>query len=108
MIPDVPYRSVVRPLTDEEGGGYLIEFPELQGCMSDGESVEEAIINGSTRCKAGSRRCAPRVTRSRSRWRGGRREDAHGHRSTNDFIRGPGSQPADAAVHSRGCGRGMA
>ena len=46
MIPDVPYRFVVRPLTDEEGGGYLIEFPELQGCMSDGESVEEAIING--------------------------------------------------------------
>ena len=46
MIPDVPYRFVVRPLTDEEGGGYLIEFPELQGCMSDGELVEEAIING--------------------------------------------------------------
>ena len=46
MIPDVPYRFVVRPLTDEEGGGYLIEFPELQGCMSDGNTVEEAIVNG--------------------------------------------------------------
>ena len=46
MIADVPYRFVVRPLTDEEGGGYLIEFPDLPGCMSDGETVEEASVNG--------------------------------------------------------------
>lgn len=46
MIPDVPYRFTVRPLTEEEGGGYLIEFPDLPGCMSDGETVEEAIVNG--------------------------------------------------------------
>jgi len=29
-----------------EGGGYLIEFPDLPGCMSDGETPEEAIANG--------------------------------------------------------------
>jgi antitoxin HicB len=46
MIPDVPYRFVVCPLTEEEGGGYLIEFPDLPGCMSDGETVEEAIHHG--------------------------------------------------------------
>ena len=46
MIPDVPYRFVVRPLTEEDGGGYLVEFPDLPGCMSDGETVEEAIMNG--------------------------------------------------------------
>jgi antitoxin HicB len=46
MIPDVPYRFVVRPLTKEDGGGYLIEFPDLPGCMSDGETIEEAIANG--------------------------------------------------------------
>lgn len=46
MILDVPYRLVVRPLTAEEGGGYLIEFPDLPGCMSDGETVEETIANG--------------------------------------------------------------
>ena len=46
MIPDVPYCFVVWLLTDEEGGGYLVEFPDLPGCMSDGETVEEAIING--------------------------------------------------------------
>jgi antitoxin HicB len=36
----------VRPMTAEEGGGYLIEFPDLPGCMSDGETIEEAIANG--------------------------------------------------------------
>ena len=46
MIPDVPYRFVVRPLTEEDGGGYLIEFPDLPGCMSDGETIEEAILSG--------------------------------------------------------------
>ena len=46
MIEDVPYRFAVRPLTEEEGGGYLIEFPELRGCMSDGETVEQAIVHG--------------------------------------------------------------
>ncbi len=40
------YRFTIRPLTQEEGGGYLIEFPDLPGCMSDGETVEEAIANG--------------------------------------------------------------
>jgi antitoxin HicB len=44
MIQDIAYRFTVRPLTDD--GGYLIEFPDLPGCMSDGETVEEAIVNG--------------------------------------------------------------
>jgi antitoxin HicB len=46
MIADVPYRFTVRPLTEAEGGGYLIEFPDLAGCISDGETVEETIVNG--------------------------------------------------------------
>lgn len=40
------YPFTIRPLSKEEGGGFLIEFPDLPGCMSDGETVEEAIING--------------------------------------------------------------
>ena len=35
----------VRPLSNEEGGGYLVTFPGLPGCMSDGETIEEAITN---------------------------------------------------------------
>ena len=46
MIPDVPYRFTIRPLPVEEGGGYLIEFPDLPGCMSDGATIEEAITSG--------------------------------------------------------------
>jgi antitoxin HicB len=40
------YPFTVRPLSKEEGGGYLVEYPDIPGCMSDGESVEEAIANG--------------------------------------------------------------
>jgi antitoxin HicB len=40
------YRIMVRPLSNDEGGGYLVEYPEIPGCMSDGETVEEAIANG--------------------------------------------------------------
>ena len=40
------YPCTIRPLAEEEGGGYLIEYPDLPGCMSDGETTEEAITNG--------------------------------------------------------------
>jgi len=40
------YPFIMRHLSKEEGGGYLIEFPDLPGCMSDGETIEEAIENG--------------------------------------------------------------
>ena len=46
MIPHIPYPFTIRPLTPEDGGGYLIEFPDLPGCMSDGETIEEAITHG--------------------------------------------------------------
>jgi antitoxin HicB len=36
----------VRPLSKEEGGGYLVEFPDFPGVISDGETPEEAIRNG--------------------------------------------------------------
>lgn len=40
------YPFILRQLTEEEGSGFLIEFPDLPGCMSDGETAEEAINNG--------------------------------------------------------------
>ena len=45
-MSETEYRFTIRPLTVEEGGGYLIEFPDLPGCMSDGETIEEALANG--------------------------------------------------------------
>ena len=42
---DLP-RFEIKPLSVEDGGGYLIEFPDFPGCMSDGETPEEAIREG--------------------------------------------------------------
>ena len=39
-------RFEIRPLTEEEGGGYLIEFPDFPGCTADGDTPEEAIREG--------------------------------------------------------------
>lgn len=39
------YAVVVLKLSDEDGGGYLALVPDLYGCMSDGETPEEAIQN---------------------------------------------------------------
>jgi antitoxin HicB len=44
-MSDTEYRFSVWPLSGEEGGGYLVEYPDLPGCMSDGETVEGAIAN---------------------------------------------------------------
>ena len=42
-MSDTEYRFTVRPLSEDEGGGWLIEFPDLPGCMSDGETPEAAL-----------------------------------------------------------------
>lgn len=39
------YRVVIEPLPPEDGGGYFATVPDLPGCMSDGESPEEAVHN---------------------------------------------------------------
>ena len=40
------YTRVLSRLSEEDGGGFLITFPDLPGCMSDGETKEEALENG--------------------------------------------------------------
>ena len=49
-LSDYPFE--VRPLPDEDGGGFLISFPDFSECISDGETVEEAIVNGRDALKA--------------------------------------------------------
>lgn len=39
-------RFEIKPLSTEDGGGYLIEFPDFPGCIADGETPEEAIREG--------------------------------------------------------------
>jgi antitoxin HicB len=45
-MSEFEYLFNISILSAEEGGGYLIEFPDLPGCISDGETVDEAIANG--------------------------------------------------------------
>jgi antitoxin HicB len=46
MTTKLDYPFQVHPLARDEGGGYLIEFPDLPGCLSDGRTIEEAVANG--------------------------------------------------------------
>lgn len=39
------YAVMVVPLSEEDGGGYVATVPDLPGCMSDGETPEEAMHN---------------------------------------------------------------
>ncbi|UXN60321.1 type II toxin-antitoxin system HicB family antitoxin [Phyllobacterium zundukense] len=39
-------RFEIRPLTEEEGSGYLVEFPDYPGCIADGETPEAALREG--------------------------------------------------------------
>lgn len=39
------YAVVVQPLSEEDGGGFAAIVPDLPGCMSDGETPQEALAN---------------------------------------------------------------
>jgi antitoxin HicB len=39
-------RCEIRPFTENEGGGYLISFPDLPGVVASGAMPEEAIQRG--------------------------------------------------------------
>ena len=40
------YQNRIEKLSPEDGGGYYITYPDLPGCSSDGETIEEAIKMG--------------------------------------------------------------
>lgn len=39
------YRVYIEPLRGELGGGFVAYAPDLKGCLSDGETPEEALRN---------------------------------------------------------------
>ena len=43
-MPDDP-PALIEALPIEDGGGYLATVPDLPGCMSDGETREQAARN---------------------------------------------------------------
>ena len=46
------YAINVTPLDEDDGGGYLVTFPDLPGCMADGETVDEALVEAKDAFKA--------------------------------------------------------
>lgn len=40
------YPFEIRTLSEAEGGGFLISFPDFNECIADGETVDKAIENG--------------------------------------------------------------
>ena len=39
----ISYPAMIRYSKDD--GSYLVEFPDLEGCLTEGASIEEALIN---------------------------------------------------------------
>lgn len=39
------YPAMVRVLDENDGGGFLVEFPDLPGCYGDGATREKALSN---------------------------------------------------------------
>ena len=44
-MADLDYPVLIEPLRAEDGGGFFATVPDLPGCMSDGETAEEALAN---------------------------------------------------------------
>ena len=44
-MPKLDYPVMIEPLAAEDGGGFFATVPDLPGCMSDGETPEEALAN---------------------------------------------------------------
>jgi predicted RNase H-like HicB family nuclease len=45
IFPCAAYSRVISPLSPADGGGFLVTFPDLPGCMSDGPTESEALAN---------------------------------------------------------------
>jgi antitoxin HicB len=69
------YPFTIRPLLETDGGGFAIEYPDLPGCISDGETPEEALAHGADAVKAYLHSCAkhgdpiPKPSAASGQWR---------------------------------------
>ena len=44
-MSQLSYPVIVSPRPEADGGGFVATVPDLPGCMSDGETPEEALTN---------------------------------------------------------------
>jgi antitoxin HicB len=45
MIDSGDYPYALAPLAEAEGGGYVVSFPDVPGCLGVGDTEEEAIAD---------------------------------------------------------------
>ena len=69
------YPFTIRPLSKADGGGFSIEYPDLPGCISDGNTPEETLKQGSDAVKSYLLSCAkhgdpiPKPSEASGQWR---------------------------------------
>lgn len=44
-VTRLDHAVLIEPIAEADGGGYLATVPAMPGCMSDGETPEEALAN---------------------------------------------------------------
>ncbi len=44
-MAEIEYPVLIEPLSADDGGGFVATVPDLPGCMSDGETAQEALVN---------------------------------------------------------------
>ena len=44
-MSELRYPVVIEPLSVADGGGFIATVPDLPGCMSDGDTPEEALAS---------------------------------------------------------------
>jgi antitoxin HicB len=45
VLDRLEYPVLISPLSEEDGGGFAATVPDLPGCMSDGDTPEQAVTN---------------------------------------------------------------
>ena len=44
-MSDLRYPMIIKLVSEEDGGGYIAQAPDLKGCLGDGNTPEEALTN---------------------------------------------------------------
>ena len=69
------YPFTIRPLPAADGGGFTVEYRDLPGCISDGETPEDALRHGADAVHAYLLDCAkhrdpvPKPSPASGQWR---------------------------------------
>ena len=108
------YPFTIRPLTEADGGGFAIEYPDLPGCLSDGSTPEEALKNGADAVRSYLRSCVkhgdpiPKPCEASGQWRQRVPRSLHARLVAKARHEGVSLNTLVTAMISEGLGRRLA